>query len=176
MATELGLQICKSTDLPVDVAKAILELCSLAYAEDFAPYLIYPNPVHVLGWIGSELVSHAMWVERWLQVGNEAPRRTAYIEAVATHPVHQKQGYASDILRHVASAIGDFELAALSPSDASFYARLGWELWRGPLAIRTEQGLEATPDEEVMILRLPKTGAINLAAPLSAEWRAGEVW
>lgn len=176
MADELTLQMCKSVDVTPDVAQAILEMCSLAYEEDFSSSLIYENPVHVLGWLGSELVSHAMWVERWLQIGDEAPRRTAYIEAVATHPDYQKKGYASHVLRHLAEAIEDFELAALSPSDAAFYQRLGWELWRGPLSIRTEQGIEPTPGEEVMILRLPKTGAIDLDAPISAEWRKGEVW
>ncbi|MBM7844133.1 GNAT family N-acetyltransferase [Herpetosiphon giganteus] len=176
MAAELSLQICKSADLTPDVGQAILAMCSLAYDEDFAPYLNYANPVHVLGWLGSELVSHAMWVERWLQIGDEAPRRTAYIEAVATHPDYQKRGYASHVLRHLVTAIDDFALAALSPSDAAFYQRLGWELWRGPLAMRTEQGVEPTPDEEVMILRLPKTGPLDLAAPISVEWREGEVW
>jgi aminoglycoside 2'-N-acetyltransferase I len=176
MAAELTLQMCKSVDVTPDVAQAILEMCSLAYEMDFSSSLIYENPVHVLGWHGSDLVSHAMWVERWLQIGDEAPRRTAYIEAVATHPDYQKKGYASQVLRHLANAIGDFELAALSPSDAAFYQRLGWELWRGPLSIRTEQGIEPTPGEEVMILRLPKTGAIDLDAPISAEWRKGEVW
>lgn len=176
MAAELTLQICKSADVTPDVAQAILEMCSLAYEEDFSSSLIYENPVHVLGWLGSALVSHAMWVERWLQIGDEEPRRTAYIEAVATHPEHQKKGYASHVLRHLANAIDDFELAALSPSDAAFYQRLGWELWRGPLSIRTEQGIEPTPGEEVMILRLAKTSAIDLDAPISAEWREGEVW
>jgi len=27
-----------------------------------------------------------------------------------------------------------------------------------------------------MVLRLPKTGLIDLDAPISAEWREGEVW
>ncbi len=57
-----------------------------------------------------------------------------------------------------------------------YYERLGWELWCGPLAIRTERGLVATPGEEVMILRLSKTPALDLDHRLTAEWRQGEVW
>jgi hypothetical protein len=53
---------------------------------------------------------------------------------------------------------------------------LGWELWRGPLATRTDAGLVPTPDEEVMILRLARTPALSLDEPLSVEWRVGEVW
>jgi hypothetical protein len=56
------------------------------------------------------------------------------------------------------------------------YARLGWEFWRGPLFIRRAGRLIPTPDEEVMILRLPKTPPLDLEAPLSVEWREGELW
>jgi len=53
---------------------------------------------------------------------------------------------------------------------------MGWQSWRGPLAIRTEAGLLATPGEAVMILRLPHTPPLALDGPLSAEWRIGELW
>ena len=33
-----------------------------------------------------------------------------------------------------------------------------------------------TPEEQVMVLRLPKTPPLDLELPLSAEWREGEVW
>ena len=70
-----------------------------------------------------------------------------------------------------------FELAALSPSAVEFYTRLGWELWRGPLFVRTPAGPEPTPDEEVMVRRTPHTPAgLSLDLPLSVEWREGEVW
>jgi aminoglycoside 2'-N-acetyltransferase I len=65
----------------------------------------------------------------------------------------------------------------LSPFNVKFYERLGWELWRGPLFIRTEKGLIPSPtDEEVMIFRLPETPDLDLTAPLSVEWREGEAW
>jgi len=53
---------------------------------------------------------------------------------------------------------------------------LGWELWRGPLYIRTAEGPLATPSAEVMILKLPRTPPLDLEAALSAEWREGELW
>jgi aminoglycoside 2'-N-acetyltransferase I len=80
-------------------------------------------------------------------------------------------------MRHLAVHINEYELGALSPSYSGFYARLGWELWQGALFIRTAERLEPTPeDEEVMILRLPQTPALDLHASLSAEWRNGELW
>jgi len=76
----------------------------------------------------------------------------------------------------LAGAITAYDIGALSPSDPAFYARLGWELWRGPLAVATDAGITPTPDEEVMILRLPKTPPLDLHGTLVAPWRPGDVW
>ena len=104
--------------------------------------------------------------------------RTAYVEAVADAPGHQRKGLATaGRQRLVDSVAADpaWQLAALSPSDAAFYQRIGWELWRGPLAIRRDGTLEPSPDDEqVMVRRLPRTPAtLNLTALLTAEWREG---
>jgi aminoglycoside 2'-N-acetyltransferase I len=98
------------------------------------------------------------------------------VEFVATDPAYQGRGYASSVLRQLAYAIADFDLGGLCPSDPNFYARLGWVLWGGPLSIRSPEGLMPTPNEWVMVLPLPKTPPLNLQSPLSAEWRAGELW
>jgi len=60
---------------------------------------------------------------------------------------------------------------------AAFYARLGWECWRGPLSVRVGARLVPTPDEEVMALRLPRTPTpLDLSLPLAVSWRLGDVW
>ena len=136
-----------------------------------------PGSTHVLGRLDGELVSHAAWVTRLLQPEGLPLLRTAYVEAVATAPEHQGRGYATAVLRALADRITDFDLGALSPSDAKFYARLGWESWRGPTLIRLpEGGLLDPTGEDVMILRLPATPALDLNARLTAEWRRGELW
>lgn len=162
---------------PAQMAE-ILELCTRAYEEDFAPYLAaISGGVHVLAYLEGTLVCHAMWVTRWLQVGAGPLRRTAYVEAVATEPAFQRRGYATQVLRRLAEEVQGYEIAALSPSAPAFYARLGWLLWQGPLSVRTDTAVVASPDEAVMILCLPNTTPIDLFAPLSIEWRAGdEVW
>jgi aminoglycoside 2'-N-acetyltransferase I len=156
----------------------VIALCNRAYGEDLQPlFNIFVSPTHVLGRLNGRLVSHALWVTRYLQAGRGSLLRTAYVEAVATDPDYQRRGFATAVMQRLAAEVQDFELAALSPSDPAFYARLGWQLWRGPLFIRTEDGLLASPDEEqVMILRLPRTPPLNLDMPLSAEWRQGELW
>jgi predicted acetyltransferase len=37
------------------------------------------------------------------------------------------------------SHIKDFDIAALSPTNSRFYERLGWQIWRGQLAVRTDK-------------------------------------
>jgi aminoglycoside 2'-N-acetyltransferase I len=176
--TPLSIITVESQSLPQSTLLEIRELCTEAYEEDFTGAFEALGPgVHVIGRFEGAIVSHAMWVARSLQPGRRTPLRTAYVEAVATRRRFQHRGFASQILRHLAREIRSCELGALSPSDDGFYARLGWELWRGPLFIRTDAGLDPTPEESVMILRLENTPAdLDLDEPLSAEWRTGELW
>lgn len=152
-------------------------LCSRAYEEDFEPVMqTFADPTHVLAYVDGVLVSHALWVTRWLEYDHTLMLRTAYVEAVATDPGYQRQGFATAVMRALQASLLEFDLGGLSPSEHGWYARLGWEQWHGPLSIRTPAGLLPTPDEEVMILRLPRTPALNPTSPLSAEWRPGELW
>jgi aminoglycoside 2'-N-acetyltransferase I len=176
--TSLSIEIVASQSIPQSTLLEICELCSEAYDEDFTGAFKALGPgVHVVGRCEGRIVSHAMWVTRALQPSSRAPLRTAYVEAVATRPPFQRRGFASQILLHLARMIRSYELGALSPADDVFYARLGWELWRGPLFIRTDAGLDPTPRDSVMILRLESTPAdLDVSEPLSAEWRPGELW
>jgi GNAT superfamily N-acetyltransferase len=156
---------------------AIVALCSAAYEEPFAVYLdMFADPVHIITQSAGRIISHACIVTRWVQPAGHRPLRTAYVEAVATLPGEQGNGHASRILAAIPALVADFEIAALSPSEAGFYARLGWESWLGPLAVRMADRLEASIDEEVMILRLPLTPPLDLSALLSIEFRDGEIW
>ena len=131
---------------------------------------------HLLGWQDGDLLSHLMWVPRSLQPGDKPPLRTAYVEMVATVPGAQGRGYATKLLENFPSQVQDFDLAALSPATETLYTRLGWRYWQGPLAVRTESGLVPTPEEQVMVLALPRTPRLDLELTLSVEWRPGEVW
>jgi aminoglycoside 2'-N-acetyltransferase I len=177
MANELTLHVISAEHLsPVQKAD-IASLCSAAYGEEFDDYLeMLSGPVHVLARLSENLVSHAAWVTRWLQVDDGKLLRTAYVEAVATAPAYQGRGLASAVMRELVRHLEDYDLGALSPSDAMFYERLGWEVWHGPLAVRTKDGLQPTPDEQVMIYRLARTPSLDSSRLLTAEWREGEVW
>ncbi len=156
---------------------AIIALCVEAFEEDFSRYFApFARSWHVLVRRDGVLACHACWVERGLQLDGMPLLHTAYIEAVATHPAHQRRGYGTLAMARIAEEIVGYDIGALSPAAVEFYERLGWEHWRGPTAIRTDSSLLPTPDEAIMILRLPQTPPLDLDAPISAEWRAGELW
>ena len=203
MSADLTIQIIPAAAVSPPLLAAVHNLCARAYAgENLEPlWAAYAADFHAIGWAQGLPVSYAMAVTRWLQAGAGPPLRTAYVELVATLPEFQGRGYATALLRRLAAAIAaaDYELAVLCPADTQLYARLGWEYWRGPLFIRrppegwpdreraaadkdrdrdTAAGeLLPTPEERVMILRLPQTPPLDLDWPLSAEWRpGGELW
>lgn len=174
---ELEIKLIEDQALTAAERQEILELCNRAFQEELGPaFEIFVEPTYVIGRLGDRIVSHALWITRWLEVGDGLGLRTAYVEMVATEAQFQGRGYASAIMKELVGAITDFDLAALCPATPELYLKLGWVFWRGPLYIRQSEGLLATPEEEVMILRLPKTPPLDLKAPLSAEWREGELW
>jgi aminoglycoside 2'-N-acetyltransferase I len=177
MDEKLKVEVLHANQLTSEQLAEIHALCKRAYGKDLEHlFRTFTDATHVIGYRGSAIVSHAMWVTRWLQPGNQPPLRTAYVEMVATEPELQGHGFASAVMRRLAGAIHDFELGGLSPAEAMLYTKLGWDFWQGPLFIRTPEGLLSTPDDSVMILRLPITPPLDLTLPLSAEWREGELW
>ena len=155
----------------------ILSLCAAAFDEDVGRMIaLLPGSTHVLARLDGRLVGHACWVTRWLQPDGLPLLRTAYVEAVAVHPDHQRRGIGGHVMHQLAAQVQDYDLVALSPAVKPFYMRLGWEPWAGPTAIRTDACSLPTPDEEIMILRTRRTPPLDLNARISAEWREGELW
>ena len=177
MDEHLKLEVLHADQLTSQQLADIHALCDRAYQADLEPlFRTFSDTTHVLGWWNSAIVSHAMWVTRWLQPSSQPPLRTAYVEMVATEPEFQGRGFATAVMRRLASAIHDFQLGGLSPAEPMLYEKLGWVFWQGPLFIRTPGGLLSTPEDSVMILRLPGTPPLVLTSALSAEWREGELW
>jgi aminoglycoside 2'-N-acetyltransferase I len=124
------------------------------------------------------VLAHAAVVERELHV-NGLPIRVGYVEAVATRPDHQREGLGTRLMAAVHEHIlATYELGALSAAAPAFYARLGWEQWLGPTAVRTAAGEVRTPDDDgdIMILRTPASPRLDRSAVLSCPWRSGDVW
>jgi aminoglycoside 2'-N-acetyltransferase I len=137
--------------------------------------------LHVILEIGGEPVAHAAIVERGILIGDRE-FRTGYVEAVATAPGRQRQGFGTRVMAEVGAQIrAGFELGALDTGAQGFYTRLGWLAWRGPTFVRTAAGIQRTPEEDgfVMVLPTPASGPLDVLdpeAPISCDWREGDVW
>ena len=124
------------------------------------------------------IVAHAAVVERLLIAGDR-PLRTGYVEGVASAEPRRRRGLGSAAMREASRIIQeDFELGALSTGVPSFFSRLGWEPWKGPTYANLPSGRVRTADEDdgIMVLRTPLTRDLDAAAPLTCDWRRGDVW
>lgn len=176
----LDLQVISGNALSPQRKDEIILLCNRAYEEDLTGlFATFTDATHILGYTDGLLISHALWVTRYLQAGTGPLMRTAYVEMLATDLAYRGRGFAAAIMRRIIDEVQGYNLAALSPFGREYYQRLGWELWQGPLWIRMGDTLLASPpedEEEVMIYRLPRTPTLDLTLSLSAEWREGELW
>jgi aminoglycoside 2'-N-acetyltransferase I len=173
----LDLMTIPSHDMTPAQTDAVIALCSAVFGMDYSYYMnLCPDRVHVLGYVGGSLVSHALWLDRRLRIGGGSWRVAAYVEGVATRADCRARGYGSAVMRRLAHEIAGYDLGALSPAEPAWYERLGWVRWQGPLWIERDGLLEATPGETVLICRTARTGPLDLTATLTGEWRPFELW
>lgn len=181
MTTSIEVKSFKTEELSADLLNAIVDVCVMAHQEeDFKNLFSYvpSGGWHFLAFKGEQLVSHAMVTTRWLKPEGHPLLKTAYIDAAATLPSAQGHGYGSTLMRYLASAIdNEYMIGCLETQRVEFYERVGWQVWRGPLAGRSEQGLIPTPEQKgIMILRLPQTPDLDLDSGLTIECQDTRIW
>ncbi len=94
----------KTETLNAATRASIIHLCIAAHQEeDFKNLVAYvpAGGLHFLAYRDKQLVSHALVTTRWLQPERGPVLRTAYVDAVATLPIYQGQGYGSTLMRNV---------------------------------------------------------------------------
>jgi aminoglycoside 2'-N-acetyltransferase I len=106
---------------------------------------------------------------------------TGYVEGVATRADRRGLGLATRVMREVGRVIEhDHQLGALSDGTRipGFYQRLGWETWQGPTWAAGPRGPERTADDDgsILVLRTPATAELDLTAPITCDWRPGDIW
>ena len=176
------VRIVPTEELGADEVRILRELFDAAWErepEDFQDedWEHAVGGLHVVLEEDDAIVAHAAVVERELHTGGHE-LATGYVEAVATHQAHRRRGHGSAVVREVVAYIDrTFQVRALG-GDPAFYVPRGWSVWEGPTFVRTEAGLVRTPEEDgsVLVRRTPTTPPIDLAAPISCDWRPGEVW
>lgn len=134
--------------------------------------------MHALLYDDGELIGHASVVQRRLCHAGRT-LRTGYIEAVAVRPDRRREGHGTTMMAELERIVrGGYQLGALgaSPDGARLYAARGWQLWRGPSAALTPEGIRPTPDKDGWIYILPVDGPLDPAEELTCDWRPGELW
>lgn len=173
----------KTDELTTDEVAALREMVWAAFADDPEPFT-EEDWEHGLGGVhfileeDGMIVFHASVGERELHAG-EQRLPTGYVEAVATRKDLQRRGHGSVGMREVGEYIDEtFPLGALDTGVNAFYERLGWVRWEGPTFVRTESGLVRTEEDDgnVMVRLTPRSPELDLSAPISCEWRSGDVW
>jgi len=133
---------------------------------------------HFIAEADGVIVSHASVIEREIHIGG-IPLRTGYVEAVGTRPERERQGFGTAVMRGATDHIlRGYELGVLGTGEHGFYERLGWRTWPGRAYVRTADGPVRTPDDEgyIMVLRTASTPELDPDAPISCDWRPGDVW
>jgi aminoglycoside 2'-N-acetyltransferase I len=134
--------------------------------------------MHATVWVEGRLAGHGSIVQRRLLHGGRA-LRTGYLEGVAVHPGHRRQGHGHALMAALEQVVrGGYELGALAASAAGvpLYAARGWERWSGPTSVLAPDGLRRTPDDDGAIFFLPVTAWLDPAGDLVCDWRDGDVW
>jgi aminoglycoside 2'-N-acetyltransferase I len=174
------VSVLSTEELSEEQRSAIIAVCIAAHdKEDFNNLFTYipSGGRHFLAYVDGDLVSHAVVTTRWAQPEGLEPLKTAFVDAVSTLPAEQSRGHGSDVMRALAENVGDYEIGCLQTDKPGFYERLDWELWRGPLAGRTDDGLVPTPMQRgVMVLRLTNTPLLDLDAQLTIERQPTRIW
>ena len=175
------VEVFATEDLSEARRDEIIDVCIAAHDEEnfrnlFLRY-IPSGGRHFLGYVGDTLVSHAVVTRRGAQPEGLPVLATAFVDAVSTLPAAQGRGHGSAVMQRLAAEIPDYEIGCLQTDIPGFYERLGWELWRGPLAGRGADGLIPTPHQRgVMVLALPATPPLDLDALLTIEVQPDRVW
>jgi aminoglycoside 2'-N-acetyltransferase I len=161
--------------------QAVVDLCVAAHEMDefrdmFTKY--FPSGArHFLAYDRDTLVSHAIVSTRGVQPEGLPILPTAFVDAVSTLPSRQNEGYGTATMQRLAETISEYKIGCLQTDRMSFYAPLGWQEWRGPLAGRSDDGLIPTPEQRgVMVLRLPTTPELDLDSLLTIERQPHRIW
>jgi aminoglycoside 2'-N-acetyltransferase I len=134
--------------------------------------------MHAFAWVGDALVGHGSVVQRRM-LHNGRALRCGYVEGVGVRADQRRRGHGGAVMAALESVIRSaYDLGALGSTELGepFYRSRGWLAWTGPLSALTPTGLRDTPEEQGAIYVFPGVIPLDLSAPLTCDWRDGDVW
>lgn len=151
--------------------RALLDTCFDDFGEDDWAHCL--GGLQVLLWDPRGLVGHAAVVPRTLWCGGRE-LRAGYVEGLAVRADARRRGHGGALMAVVEAQ--PYEVLALGTTEAGlpFYLSRGWQLWRGPTAVRTPTGAVRTPEDDGSVL--VRGDGLELTAELVCDWRTGDVW
>ena len=174
------VQVAHTADLSPDVLATVRALLDAAFDGDFsdADWDHGLGGMHALAWSGDVLVGHASVVQRQFLHGDQ-PLRAGYVEGVAVHAGHRRQGIGAAVMAPVERIIrAAYDLGALGATDEAvpFYTGRGWRRWTGPTFALTPDGRRRTAEDDGGVYVLAVDVPLDLDGEIAADWRDGDVW
>lgn len=162
------------TAVQLAAARALMDLAFDDFTDDDWHHAL--GGVHALVEREGGLVAHGTLVQRRLWTSGRS-LRTGYVEAVAVHPDHRRQGLGHAVMDALEALAPAYDLLALSASDAgvALYESRGWVPWRGPTGVLGPHGPERTEEDDGAVYVLGADG-LDLDARVDCDWRDGDVW
>jgi len=172
------LKVKKNRYLTEEDIEDVINLCSNAFNEDFRPYMKdFVGGTHILGYCEDVLVSHVLWLNRWVRIENQLLLKTSFVDAMAVDEKYRKRGFASSMMTRLVGEITKYDIVVLTTNSPDYYKRLGWKEWKRPVNFRRVDGrITSLKDSTLMVLSLPKTPPLDVHLPLTVVWREGEGW
>lgn len=172
MVKGLTLTVKKNQELSDEELDNVITLCSNVFHENYRPYMKdFTGATHILGYYEDTLVSHVLWLNRWVRIENKPLLKTAFLDAVAVDEKYRKRRFGSSTMTRFAGEITDYDIAVLTTDSPGFYERIGWKAWMGSVDFqRTDGRITSLNNSTLMVLILTRTPALDPNTPLTVEW------
>jgi GNAT superfamily N-acetyltransferase len=179
----LLIETHRTYKLATHIRQEVLEMCNAAFGIPFDALfeMLPPDGLHVIGRLDDDkLVAHLVITDRYLRTEGHPHFRTAYFDAVATHPDFRKRGYAGALINKALEICsGRYDLLALATNEPTLYSKHGCVKWQGMQINETEdgKGVENSAEQNnLMILPCDVSLKLDLSKPMTANWRPGGGW
>ena len=175
----IELRTAHTADLGAAARSAIRDLLGASF-DDFTDdaFENVLGGVHALMTDDAALIGHASVVPRRMLYRGRA-LRAGYIEGVAVRADRRREGHGHTLmgaLERVVRSAYDLGALGASADGARLYTARGWQLWRGPSAAMSPDGIRSTADNDGAIYVLQVSVPFDTSRPLVCDWRHGSLW